>query len=274
MFGCETGQAVGPGTCETVDGLLGITHHTDVGTAIDPQRHQTVLDGGDVLVFIDHEVPVGGADLLSGSRTLCEQRCRAQEDVIEVDHPRAELMLLVGLHHLGHAFRLRPRNLTATGKPSVLTGRDVAGLGPADLSDQVPHQIGVGVSQDLIGGTPHQREGVVEQRRELRPVGRRPEVAALAQSSGVDGAGRHPPHPEPGQPRLQLACRPGGERDCERRCRGIASLPDGVSHPVRDGPGLSRARPCQHNQGPVQQHGNLPLFGVKGIEDRITHVHH
>ena len=274
VFGGETGQAVGPGAGEAVDGLLGITDHADVGAAIHPQRHQAVLDRGDVLVLVHHEVPVGVPDLLGDGGVFHQQRGRAQEDVVEIHHPGAGFVFLVCLHHLGHAFGFHPRDLTAAGEPGVAAGGNVAGLGPADFSDQVPHQVRVGVAEHPVRGPPHQREGVVQQRRELGTVGRGPEVAALAERSGVDGPGRDLAHPEPRQPRLQLACRPRCEGDREGRGRGVTPLPDGMGDPVSDRPRLPRPRPRQHHQRPVQQRRHPPLLGVKGVEDRVSHEDH
>ena len=274
MFGGETGQAIGPGAGETMDGLLGITDHADVWATVHPQRDQAVLDRGDVLVLVHHEVPIGVTDPFGYGGVFHQQRGCAQEDVVEIHHSGTGLVFLVGLHHVGHTFGLHPSNRTATGELGVAAGRDIAGLGPANLSYQISHQVRVGIAEYSICGPPHQRKRVVQQHREIGTIRRGPEVAALAESSCVDGPGRDPAYPEPRQPRLQLPCRPRGEGDRKGRSRGVAALPDGVGDPVRDRPRLPRPCPGQHHQRLLQQRRHQPLLGVKGVEDRISHEDH
>ena len=56
--------------------------------AAEPGVEQPLLHRVDVLVLVDHEVPVLGADLLGDVRVLLDRPDRRPQQVLEVDHAR------------------------------------------------------------------------------------------------------------------------------------------------------------------------------------------
>lgn len=84
-----------------------------------PLVEQPLLERGDVLVLVDGEVPVLGADLVRDVGAVLQDGGGEQQDVLEVDDAAAALGLLVDAVDLGGLGRVagasRPDFWTAAG---------------------------------------------------------------------------------------------------------------------------------------------------------------
>jgi hypothetical protein len=100
----------GPG--EGVDGLARVSHDAQVGAVTDPQVQQPLLQGGDVLVLIDHEVAV--LPMYRGCHlgVLLDDPCGQQQDILEVDRAPVRLDLLVHLQQPGDGRQVEDRRFS------------------------------------------------------------------------------------------------------------------------------------------------------------------
>jgi len=109
------------------------------------------LERADVLVLVDHEVLVLGADLLGDVVTVLEDRDGQQQDVLEVDDRAVTLEVLVRRVDLGGLGRV-PGGFPAGpgGGRGVVGGDGLGDLGPFDLAGDVPQLSPV--DADAAGG--------------------------------------------------------------------------------------------------------------------------
>ena len=188
----EVQQVAGAGSVEGVNGLVGVAHDGEVVALAEPGIKQALLQRGDVLILVDHEGAVLGAELLGDTDVGLDGGGHIQQQVVEVQQHALgrglELLIvledldeLLGAH--GAVAALRHHDLR------VVLRDDERGLAPLHLPDQVFEQRGGGFQAGSAGGTGHQRElGVHELPRQVAGVFR-PEVAQLAHGGGVEGAG-------------------------------------------------------------------------------------
>ncbi len=115
VAGAEVEQMVRSCSGERVDRLAGVADHAQAVPLPEPQLQQPLLERADVLVLVDHEVLVLGADLLGDVVPVLEDGDGEQQDVLEVDDGAVPLEVLVGGVELGDLGRV--------------AGCDAAGLG-------------------------------------------------------------------------------------------------------------------------------------------------
>lgn len=106
MAGAEVEQVVGSCTGERIDRLAGVADDAEAVALAEPQFQEALLEGADVLVLVDHEVLVLGADLLGDVVTVLEDRDGQQQDVLEVDDGAVALEVLVRGVELGDLGRV------------------------------------------------------------------------------------------------------------------------------------------------------------------------
>jgi hypothetical protein len=267
------------GSREGVDRLGRVADDAQLVATAQPQVQQPLLQGVDVLIFVDDEVSILIADGARDVHPLVEDAGHEQQDVLEVDDPALGLALLVAFPHPGHRgvvdawrFAARPpgaRGIRLRGQQRDLApldlGREVADGGAVELHPQPRH----GLSDNGRLAGKHLRGRAADRLR--------PEEVQLAQRRGVEGARRHSPDAELAKSGAHLPRRPRGERHGENPLRHIGPRVDAISDPVGDGPGLAGARAGQHTHRADWAGGHLTLFGVEGGQDvvgsgaRLTH---
>ncbi len=268
----EPGQVAGAGAGEGVNGLCRVADHAQVGPLPQPQLEQLLLQRADVLVLVDHQMPVGAPHLGADVVVVGQQRHRAEQDVVEVDHPAVALHLLVAGVDAAHPGGVHPGHLAALrgGEFGVVGGRHVADLRPADLGEQVAQRARFGaVAEQPSGRLGHHAGALVADPRQLVPHRRRPEVLRLPQRGGVEGAGLHPREAQAAQPPAQLARGPGGEGDREHGDRVVATRRAAVGDPVGDRPGLAGSGARDHRDRHAEGGRHRPLLGVEGGQQGV-----
>lgn len=135
----EVEKVVGSCTGERIDRLAGVTDDAEAVALAEPQFQESLLERADVLVLVDHEVLVLGADLLRDVVTVLEDRDRQQQDVLEVDDRSVALEVLVRPVQLGDLGRGAGDFAAGLGGGGRVVGGDGLGdLGPLDLRRDVP----------------------------------------------------------------------------------------------------------------------------------------
>ena len=271
VAGCETSQEVGGGAGEGVDRLGDVPDDAQLAAPPQPQVQEALLERGDVLVLIDHEVLVLAAHLISDVLAVQEDADHQEQDVLEIDDSALGLGLLVGRQHLGNSGEFQASGGIATqggGLLDVILGQGHGDLRPLNLGRQVADEGAVGGQAEAVGG------GADEAALELLDLGaatadrRGPEVCQLTQSGGVEGARLGADHTQIGQARAHLSGGTGREGDGQDLGGLVGADGDSMSDAVGDGPGLSRSRTREDAQGPFKVLGDLALVGVQGIEQR------
>lgn len=92
---------VGGGAGEGVDRLAGVADHAEGVALAEPEVQQPLLERADVLVLVDDEVLVLGADLLGDVVAVLQDADGEEQHVLEVDHAAVALELLVRPVDLG-----------------------------------------------------------------------------------------------------------------------------------------------------------------------------
>lgn len=85
MAGAEVEEVVGGRAGEGVDGLAGVADDAEAVAFAEPQFEEALLEGADVLVLVDDEVLVLGADRFGDVVLVLEDGDGEQQDVFEVD---------------------------------------------------------------------------------------------------------------------------------------------------------------------------------------------
>ena len=240
----ETGQESCLRAGEGVDGLRRVADHADLLPVAAPELEQRFLQRVDVLVLIDHQMPIGAADGVGHLAVLGDQGGGAEQDVLEVDPRAVSLGRLVPGEDPRDRARVERGDdpVVMLGKPRVVLGSDVADLRPGDLRDQVTQLRRVDRDPQPAGRLGDQRHPVVEDLGQLAAVDLRPEVLRLSQRSRVEGSRLDPVRAELLQPAAQLPRRAGREGDRQDVDRVVHAGRHPVRDPVGDGPGLSRSR--------------------------------
>ena len=129
---------VGVGAVPPVDGLVGVAHHAEVGSTVQPGVEKLELERVHVLELVHVQVaeppPLGvGKPLVGGQGPTA-----LVEQVVEVDHPLLFFDLLVLPKDPGHSGR-RQGEVPLSGLGGIRVGlrSDAPGLGPLDLSHHV-----------------------------------------------------------------------------------------------------------------------------------------
>ena len=271
VAGCETGQEAGSGAGEGVDRLRDVPDDAQLTAPPQPQVQEALLERGDVLVLVDHEVLVLAAHLIGDVLAVQEDADHQEEDVLEIDDSALGLGLLVSRQHLGDGGELQTSGGIAAqggGLLGVVLGQSHGDLRPLDLSRQVADKGAVGRQAEAVGG------GADEAALELLDLGaapadrRGPEVCQLTQSGRVEGARLGADHTQIGQARAHLSGGAGREGDGQDLGGLVGADGDSMGDAVGDGASLSRARTRQDAQGPFKVLGDLALIGIQGIEQR------
>ena len=84
-FGGEVEQVVAAGSGERVDGLCRVAYHADVAVVTEPSGEQPMLQGRDILVFVDGEPCDAGADAGRHVFVAFDEVAGDEQDVVEVD---------------------------------------------------------------------------------------------------------------------------------------------------------------------------------------------
>ncbi|GAA5009650.1 hypothetical protein GCM10025734_52950 [Kitasatospora paranensis] len=270
MPGAEVQQVVRGGAGEGVDGLAGVADHAQARAAGRPLVEQPLLERRDVLVLVDGEVPVLGADPVGDLRAVLQDGGGEQQHVLEVDHPAFALGLLVGGVDPGDLGRV-PRRVAAALEDGrrVVVGDDLGDLGPLDLAGEVAQFGALDAQPAAGGGLGDELDLALQQARHLAADGARPEVLELAQGGGVEGPGLHALGAELAEPAAHLAGRARGEGHGEHLLRLVDAAADAVGDPVGDGPGLAGAGAGEHADRAVQGGGDGALFGVEPGEHGV-----
>lgn len=273
MAAAEVEQMVGGCSRERIDRLAGVADHAQVVAVPEPQLQQTLLQGADVLVLVDHEVLVLGADLLGDIVPVLEDGHRQQQHVLEVDDGARTLEVLVGGVQLRDLRRVAGRLTAGLGsRRGVVGGHRLGHLGPLDLRGDVTQL--AAVEADAAGGgrVGDELDLAVDEPGQGTADRFRPEVLELSQRRRVEGAGLHTGGAELAQPTAHLAGRTVGEGDGEHAGR----LEDPGAHPVGDAmgdrAGLARAGSRQHAHRAAQGGRHLALLEVEPFEHRVGRV--
>lgn len=272
MAGAEAEQIVGGGTGEGVDGLAGVADDAEAGAAAGagPLVEEALLERGDVLVLVDGEVPVLGADLVGDVRAVLQDGGGEQQDVLEVDVPSAALGLLVDPVDLGGLGGVAGGLAAGLGHGrGVVVGAGLGDLGPFDLGGEVAQLGALDAQAAAAGGLGDQLDLALEQLGDGAADGAGPEVVELAQRGGVEGAGLDAVGAELAQPAAHLAGGAGGEGDGKDLLGLVDAAAHAVGDAVGDGPGLAGASAGEHTDGAVQGGGDGPLLGVESGEDGV-----
>ncbi|SIN09645.1 Uncharacterised protein [Mycobacteroides abscessus subsp. abscessus] len=99
VTGGELQQVPGGRPGEGVDGLGGVAHHAQLLASTQPVVQEALLQRGDVLVLVHHEVPVLLAHGRGDGVVLLQDGDGGQQHVLEVDGVALGLQVLVGPGH-------------------------------------------------------------------------------------------------------------------------------------------------------------------------------
>ena len=257
---------------EAVNGLGRVAHHAQVAVLAQPQLEQLLLQRADVLVLIDHQMPVRALHLGADVVVVAEQGHCAQQHVVEVDHPAIDLELFVAGVDAAHPRGIDGGHLATLGQRDlgIVGRRHVTDLGPADLGQQVAQGAGFDPLAQLSSGRlGHQPEALIADPRQFGAHRPGPEVLGLTQGGGMERARLHPRVAEAAQPPTQLAGRPCGERDGQHRERVVGAGGAAVGDAVGDGAGLAGACAGYYAHGYAERGRDGPLFGVESGQQLI-----
>lgn len=259
---------------EGVDRLVRVTDDAQLarGVGLARRAHQLAYEGVlrvvGVLVLVDHHVPEAAAVVLGDIGERLEQVHRRHDDVVEVQR--------VGLAQprLVERVGLRQRLLEAVSgltREGLLVDQFV--LQVRDLRRERLRRIALRVEVQVAADQRHQPlgvGGVVDRER-------RGEAEALrlaAQDPHARAVEGHDPHgvgarsDELLDALLHLARGLVGEGDREDLPRVHPALGQQVGDPVRQHPGLARARPGDDEQRGARVHDGGALLGVQPVEQR------
>jgi hypothetical protein len=248
-----------------IDGLIRVSGHGEMRMVDREPAQDAILHGVGVLVLVDENEAVAGVERGAELGLVDEEAGHVHEQVVEVDGVGSQECLLVGgPHATGHLVDgTAPARLEGVGREQVV-------LGPADHARHpVDRRAGQGHAA-LLRGPLQQRPRVV--RVEDGVVAREsdePRVPAQ-QPGGEAVEGAHLDRLRTGQGRhaaAHLVGRLVGEGEGDDLLRTNARG-DQVGDAVRDDAGLAAARPCQHEQRPLDVRGSLSLGVVEGVEHR------
>ncbi len=232
-----------------------------------------LLERADVLVLVDDEVLVLGADLLGDVVAVLEDADGQEQHVLEVDHAAVALELLVRPVDLGDLGQV-PGGLAARleGGHRVVGGHGLGDLRPFDLARDVAQLVAVEPDAAARAGLGHELDLALQQPGHFAAHRLRPEVLELAQGRGVEGAGLDPARAQGAQASAHLARGAVGEGDGQHTGRHELPGPDAVGDAVGDRAGLAGTGTRQHAHRPAQGRRDLALLRVEAQEHRVGRV--
>ena len=182
----EPGQERARRAGERVDGLVLVADDAHVLAVAEPELEQPLLVRVRVLVLVDAEPALPGADRRGRVRIPFEQVDRLDEQIVEVDPSGARLGALVAGEQADEQVdrdrRLARRRRRATGDGALVRGRcQSTTLRPLDLVGEVLRR-----GEPIVAG---QRPGQRHQQRDLRIEDGRQRVAAVGRAARSGGAG-------------------------------------------------------------------------------------
>ncbi len=273
MAGAEVQQVVGGGAGERVDRLAGVANDAEVVAVAEPQLQEALLERAHVLVLVDHEVLVLGADLVGDVVAVLEDTDGQEQDVLEVDDRAVALEVLVRRVELGDLGGVAGGVAAGLGRDGGVVGGDGLGdLGPLDLAGHIPQLVAVEADAAGRRGLGDELDLALDEAGQRAADGLRPEVLELAQGGGVERARLDARGTQLAQAAAHLPGRAVGERDGEHAVRLEDPGPHAIGDAVRDGAGLARARAREHAHRPVQGGGDLALLRVEPVEHRVGRV--
>jgi hypothetical protein len=258
-------QVRGVGTVPGVDGLVGVAHDAEIGSAPEPPAQQSELERVDVLELVDEEVaepPVSGGRVLGVGGQVPR---RQAEEVVEVDE--APLALPVGevLPDPGDlvGFQGWP-TARRRGCGCVVVRFERACRGPLDLCEHVERECGV--------AAPPRDEPCQESELAVEELGRThatflPPLPELGVGDGVERPGvDRRARQEPVQAVAEFARSLPRERHGERALRRQREGGTSVGDPMREHTRLARAGAGEHTEVPGRIGDRPGLFRVQAAE--------
>lgn len=245
----------------------------EVVAVAEPEFEESLLEGADVLVFVDHEVLVLGADLFGNVVAVLEDADGEQEYVFEVDEGAVALERFVGRVDLGGLGVVAGGEASGFGGCCGVVGGDGLGdFGPLDFGRDVAEL--AALEADAAGGgrVGDELDLAVDDARQLAADCFGPEELELAQGRGVEGAGLDSAGAEVAEASAHFACCAVGEGDGEDAVGLEDARADAVGDAVGDGAGLACARAGEDAHRSVQGGGDGALFGVEPVEHRVGRV--
>ncbi len=255
-------QVLGRGAREAVDRLVVVADHAEVVAIAEPVLEERLLEQVDVLVLVDGERPVPGAEVGDRARVRLVEPHGALEQVLEVDRARGGLALLVGAVDLQHQVG-RERRLALAERRPVARRRDAAVLRPLDLGREVPRGAEAVSARQPVRDLPQQERLRGEDPADLA----RREVAQLRERRRVERARPHAAGAEGREPRPHLARRLVGERDGEDLGRRERARCDLVRDPPSDRRRLPRPGPREDAHRPAHGLDRAALLRIEPFED-------
>src|SRR5439155_11945122 len=225
----EREQVLGAGAGEAVDRLVVVADRAEIFPLAEPELEQRLLEEVHVLVLVDGERAVAGAELRSRSGVVLEEPDRELEQILEVGPALLTLPLLIAAVDLRHQV-WRDRRHSLADLDQVPIGRDPPVAGPFDLRREVAGRT------EAVRARQEARE--IPERDDLRredaadPV--RCEVAQLGERRRVERPRLDRSRAERGEPRPQLARGLVGEGDSEDLLAPERVARDLVRDPARD----------------------------------------
>ena len=248
-------------TGERVDRLIVVADDAQVVPVAEPQIEQRLLQQVDVLVLVDGERAVLGAERLARLAVLLEQLHRQPEQILEVDQPLRRLPPLVLAEDAQHQVD-RDRRLAPVRLDGVPLDGDAPVLRPLDLGREVTRRAKLERRGQRVRDLA-QRERL--RREDLADRARR-EVAQLAERRGVEGGGAHGGRIERRKPLLQLTgglVRERHRHDLRGRERTACDL---LRDAARDRRRLARTGAREDAHGPTHGFRRTALLGVQAVE--------
>src|SRR5581483_7150217 len=254
-------QMLGPGAGEAVDRLVVVADNAEVVAIAESELEQRLLEQVDVLVLVDGERVVLGAERHRGALVVLEHAHGAFEQVLEVEEPFRLLTPLIVEVDARHQIR-GDRRLAVLGGVEVVLGVDAAVLRPVDLGGKVARR------PELVGRAQTVADLAEEERLRRKDAAEpvRCEMPELPERRGVERAGAHAGYAERRETRAQFAARLVGERHRHDPGRieraGLDLLRDSAGDRRR----LAGACAREDADGAAHRLGGAPLLRVQAGE--------
>ena len=134
----EVEEEFGAGAGEGVDGLVCVTDDGDVVPVAQPCGEDSLLEGGDVLVFVDDKGAVLGPEFFGDGGGVFDGPGNVEEEVVEVEEHDIGVdfgvfVTLVDLRDDGGWLW----GVAVSGFCHVLFGADEPGFGPFDFAEDI-----------------------------------------------------------------------------------------------------------------------------------------
>ncbi len=206
---------------------------------------------------------------------LLDDRSGQQEQIVEVEHARVPLHLLVRAVQTGDHIR-GMRRLARRGSRGgrVVRRGEQRGLSPLDLAGEIPKLRPARCETQPAGGPRDQGDLAFHEPGQRHPRDLRPEVAELPQRGRVEGSGLHPGSAEYPQPATQLTRSTRGKGHSEDLASRDCPRTDQKGNPMSDRPGLTRTRASQNANRADRGEYREPLLRIKCLDQRARVTPH